>query len=258
MSPRLPKSNNTEELYQSRLAALNSMYDEIHRSLETLSHVLPQSWIDAKIPASIKRQIETGTLPADFQSQVSGVNTAFTTYIKTLHDHPDFLPDDKGGDRAELKRNFDQIKSTLHALESLLEKPITSDSFVNRLQAGDDDKYTAVSLSTANISTEERGNSKKKTDYILPGIYEWKIQKTVSALSHYTTIAAPLMGVILQDSRLQETKNPQASFPEQKDFKIKHSNHARPEIFGVSKAWTEKLNLTLSMFTEPPSPAPPR
>lgn len=238
MSIRQASAGDSPKLRREQaISYLDEQYTNLIGGLRNLDRILPDDFLDTKLPPNKKLDRYT--------QKMQLVHASLHTYIHHIGNDPNILPDTRGGDFKELKLNFSEIRNTINALEALLPEPPAPPGFVERLQSlGESGRNSSDSV----VST---GASQKKTTrnnaYILPGVIEREIRFTIEALYEYAHAAAPLVGVQLLQIRMTDKPRPDHSVVEHRDFRIKRKPLERPAELGTPEGWTKNLRLTVNM-----------
>jgi hypothetical protein len=246
-----------EERHKSRLRKMMREYAFIEETLKGLSDVIDINWVNEKF----RKDDDID----DYARKMHGVNTALMNYVDSLQKNPDMLPDNRGGDLAEVKLCFEDIRVTVKMLERLLPPDTpTPGGFVERLGKEPEDvvlkqpnpsKDGAVAVKVPEEQDEEPKKKKKYKhgeSYILPGLYESKIRLTIDALRNYAALAAPLVGVTLVQPYISDKRRPDEKIVELQEYSIGQRTLENPADYGVPEGWTKKLNFRFSL-SEPTS-----
>ncbi len=239
-----------------RFGKLAAEYEIVQSNLSDLDDLLDNDWVGKKL---VNARLPNNLY--EYTRKMHATNVAFTNYITALETNENMLPDERGGDHTELATRFRDIRHTLDALRQFLPPDEVPSGFVERLMRKEHPPAKAEAEGASVITefapeAEEKPKPKAKKNakpYILPGRYEAQILETIRALESYAKLAAPLLGVTLEERQMTAQPNPHQKVLELREFGFERIV-IDPVSLGVPAGWVRKLNLRLSLSQDSTSP----
>lgn len=201
------------------------IFDKAEELLNRLDILVDKDWVTQQLK---------GESLGDLCERFSKDHACLMTYINAVSKEGS-VPDRMGGDKAEVIRIYKDI----HYIATLLDKLVTPHEAVRETKTRNGSKADDSGSFVQTLTTTD--SYKKKSAYILPGVYAQLIQEALQSLQTYTMMSAPLLGIQLKELSMTGNTRPSASVKELREFVIRHKAMLDPSKLGVPSAWIKEL-----------------